>query len=251
MGRPWGRPWSHPGGYGALLEAVLLGHDRRDERLAGRFLRLADRAGLEVAGVLAVAAETALAEAETAALLGDALALGREEDFARGRVHEARRHRHLGLGLAQTDADALDAAALLLVLTAELGDGARDDVLDAEDLAQLRELGRARIGAVALREVLLGQDGVELLALDDAERALFEELVHDLVGHALADVVVTPPVIPDRAVIEVGDRDHGPLGLGRLRRRHIRQTEHADRRRQASQQLHSHLGSSPSGTETR
>ena len=42
----------------------------------------------------------------------------------------------------------------------------------------------------------------------------FDQRVHDLVGHALADVVVAPPVV-DRAEVEVHDR-HGDA-LGALR----------------------------------
>ena len=100
--------------------------------------------------------------------------------------------------------------AVLLVGGRELRDRARDDVLHAEHLAHLRELGRARIGPIALREVLLGEDRVELLALDHAEAAVVDQLVDDLIGHALADVVVAPdaaPPVVDGAVVEVHHGD--------------------------------------------
>src|SRR5438445_5617062 len=242
---PWGGPVEHRrAAERSVLEAVLLGDDLGHERLGRGFLRLADRALLEVARVLAEPAEAALAEAHAPALLRHALALGRHHHLAGGGVDEPRGERHLRLVLPEADVDALQAAALVLLLAAELGDRTRDDVADAEHLAQLGQLGRARIGAVAVGEVLFGQDGVELLALDDAERAVLDQLVHDLVGHALADVVVSPPVVADRAVVEVGDRHHRPLRLGRLRGCHSRQAQHADGRRQARKQLHSHLGSS-------
>ena len=75
-------------------------------------------------------------------------------------------------------------------------------------LASLAALGSARS---LLGEVLLGEHGVELLALDHAEGAVVDQRVHDLVGHALADVVVAPPVVVDGAEVEVHDGHRRPL----------------------------------------
>ena len=107
---------------------------------------------------------------------------------------------------------AADAHALLL--GPELGDRADQQVLHAERLADLGHGGRARIGAIAVREVLLGQDRVEALALDDAEAAVFDQAVDDQIGDALADVPVAFPPVLNRPVIEVED---GHRGTGALR----------------------------------
>jgi len=60
-------------------------------------------------------------------------------------------------------------AADLLVIAAELGDGAEDDGVDAEDAADFG--GAGGIGAVTVVKVLFGDDLVESGALDDVRAA--------------------------------------------------------------------------------
>ena len=89
---------------------------------------------------------------------------------------------------AESAADAADAGVLRVV--AELGDAADDDRVDAEQPADLR--GGVRVGAVAVREVLLGENLVERLALDDRVGAVFDEIGHEQVCDALPHIDSEP-----------------------------------------------------------
>ena len=103
-----------------------------------------------------------------------------------------------------------------LVIAAELGDAADDDGVDAQNARDLG--GGVRVGAVAVGEVLLGQHLVEFLALDDGVGAVVDQLVHQDVGDAFADVLVGPEERGDAAlhggVVEVHDGDALLLRLG-------------------------------------
>ena len=98
-------------------------------------------------------------------------------------------------------------------VVAELGDGARDEVLDAEHLAELH--GRARVDVAGERQVLLLHDRRELLALDDAVLAALHELGHEHVLRAAPGVVPGPRVVRG-LVLELED-GHARLGLARGR----------------------------------
>ena len=77
-----------------------------------------------------------------------------------------------------------------LIVAAELGDAADDDGVDAEDAGDLG--GAVGVGAVAVGEVLFGEDLVELLAFDHGVDAVVHQLVYQDVGDALADVLIGP-----------------------------------------------------------
>src|SRR5262249_16435686 len=84
----------------------------------------------------------------------------------------------------------------------ELGNGADDDGIDAQNFA---DLGcRRRISAIAIGEILLGQDLFDCLALDHAVLAVFYQLLHEEVGDSLAYVLVSSPNRGDR-------RAHSPV----------------------------------------
>ena len=197
------------------------------------------RAHRHLAETGAAPAAAAAAEQQAAARR-DALTLGARQDLARARVDDADGQRDGGLSLRRADlAEAEPAAAPaaaadvdVLLLGAELRDGPDDQELDAEHLAHLgHDLG-VGVSAIAVREVLLGQQGVEPLAFDDAVGAVVDQLVHDEIGDALADVPVTLPPSLDASEVEVQDRDRRPrrLALRDGRRRNPRKDKCGHRR---------------------
>src|SRR4051794_14431289 len=118
---------------------------------------------------------------------------------------------------AGADAEAANRAAVLVDV--ELINAAEDDVFDAENFADLR---RSRwVDSAGLRQPLLLQDEVELVALDDAELAR-EQLV--LRERGVDDVarrrtkLVRVPVRVRRVVVELPDRNFD-LALSEARRR--------------------------------
>src|SRR5579862_7025466 len=218
-----------------LLEPVLLEDELLHEIVAGLLLGVPKGARFEL-GRAHVEARSAVSEGETPALVRLSVTLGRDEDLPRRGVDEAGGQVDLALRLSDPEPEPLQGAPDVLLLRRELGDRARDDVAEPEDLADLRHLRGARIGAVRGGEILLREDGVELLPLDDPEASVVHERVHDLVRHPLADVLLAPPAV-ERPVVEVHDRDLDPLSLaqGRVRHPHDRQG------RKAGEQLPSHL----------
>src|SRR3972149_10883628 len=151
-----------------LFEPVLLGDERGHELDARLLLRLPQAARAPLLGV-GPDPEASAREARTPALAGLAEPLGGDQDLAGRGVDPARGERDLALGLLSTEADALDAHGAAAALGRELGDRAGDDVLHPEHLADLGELRGARVGPIALSEVLLREHRVELLALDHPE----------------------------------------------------------------------------------
>src|SRR6185436_18290283 len=76
----------------------------------------------------------------------------------------------------------------LLIVPSKLRDAADDDRIHPQDAPQLG--GAGGIGTVAVREILLGQDLVQGLALDHRVGVPLHQPVHDHVGDALANVHV-------------------------------------------------------------
>ena len=109
----------------------------------------------------------------------------------------------------------------VLVVAAELGDGADDDGVNAEELADFG--GAGRIGAIAIGEILFGEELVESGAFDDGILAVFDELFDEHGGDAFADVLVGAEDGGDGglhgAVVEAHDGDavFCAGGGGRLR----------------------------------
>src|SRR5580704_12456267 len=97
----------------------------------------------------------------------------------------------------------------VLVVAAKLGDAADDDGVHAEELADFG--GAGGIGAVAVGEILFGEELVESCALNDGVLAVFDELLDEHGGDALADVLVGAEDGGDGgldgAVVEVHDGD--------------------------------------------
>ena len=164
-------------------------------------------------------AEAALAEVEAAALVRLAEALGGDQDLAGGGVDHARGESDLALRLRRAEADALARARRRPRFSVE------NFVIEPAmmyltpstlpTLASLAALGSARslcAKSCSARTVS------SFLRSITRKRAVVHQRVDDLVGHALADVVLAPPVV-DGAVVEVHHRDHGPLRLrlGRAR----------------------------------
>src|ERR1700676_547532 len=182
------------------------------------------------------AAATAVARASTvteeqAAAGGFAVTCDGGEDFAGGGIHEAsgdgdHRFRFFFADARKRAGPAAVAAAHaadLFVIATELGDGAEDDGVHAEDAADFG--GAGGIGAVAVVEVLFGNDLVESGALDDSILSVLNEFLNHEVGDAFADVLVGAEDgghdRADGAVVKVHDgyEPFGARGRGRGRRR--------------------------------
>src|ERR1039458_4391701 len=148
-----------------------------------------------------------------------AVALDAGENFGGGGVDHARRHRAHGGGfgsLHAAESEAVERAGRrpaahggALVVTSELGDAADDDGIDTQNAGDLG--GRVGVGAVAVGEILLGQNLVELLAFDHGVYAIVHQLIHQDVGNALADILIGAEhrgnAALHRGVIEVHHRD--------------------------------------------
>ena len=139
------------------------------------------------------------------------------EDFRGRRAHDAGvdvDHRLRGLAADAAEPDPTHPCpnapdAQLLVVAAELRDAADDDGVDAEDPRQLHRAGR--VGAAALLEVLLLQHAVELAPLDHRIRAVADQVGHQHVGDAFADVLVAAE---DVIHVVLHGRVVGVVGLG-------------------------------------
>ncbi len=153
------------------------------------------------------------------------LAVARDggEDLAGIDVDDAGGNLHDGLVLIDTDvADAAfavpgasaTARADVFVVVAEGGDVPDDDVIHAEQTADLG--GSSRVGTITVGEVLLLQDLVERRTVDEAELTAVQKLGDEQVGDSFADVLVrtedSGDAGLDRSVAEVHDRDLGLLG---------------------------------------
>jgi hypothetical protein len=107
----------------------------------------------------------------------------------------------------------------ILRLVAELRDAPHDDGVHAQQFSEFRR--RGGIGAVAIREILLGQDLIKSLALDDRIGAVLHQVLYEQVRDTLADVDVLTEqrrrASLHRAEIEIEDGDAllAPLGLRR------------------------------------
>src|ERR1039457_5921856 len=148
-----------------------------------------------------------------------AVALRRGQDLGRGGVDHACCNCAHGGGLgsfhaadsvaAQHTRRPAAADGSTLIVTAELGDAADDDGIHAEDAGDLG--GAGGVGAVAVGEVLLRQDLVELFAFDYGVDAVVHQLVHQDVGNAFADILIGSEnrgnVALHGGVVEVHDRD--------------------------------------------
>ena len=153
------------------------------------------------------------------------------DDFAGVDVDHAGGDGDDGFGILGADAaeavfgaEAAAADVGVLVVAAELGDGADDDGVDAEELADFG--GAGGIGAIAIGEILFGEELVESGAFDDGVLAVFDELFDEHGGDALADVLVGAENGGDGgldgAVVEVHDGDavfRGGRGCGGWRGR--------------------------------
>src|SRR5450759_5053142 len=127
-----------------------------------------------------------------------AVALHRGQDLGGRRVDHARGNGTHGGGFGSFHAADSEAAQRVgrrtaadggtLIVTAELGDAADDDGIDTENAGDLG--GAGGVGAVAVGEILLRQDLVELFAFDDGEDAIVHQLVDEDVGNALADILI-------------------------------------------------------------
>ncbi len=179
---------------------------------------VAEIAAAHIQLAVAAAAPIAAAPAEHhAGALGLSLAGGDGEDLAGAGVHHAPANGDDGFGFLHAEvaetvlAEAVAPAgnALVAVVATELGDAADDDGVDAEDLADLG--GGGGVGAVAIGEILLGEDFVQRLALDDRKRAVGDQTVHQQIGDAFADVLVAAKELRNVAlhggVVEVQNGD--------------------------------------------
>ena len=96
---------------------------------------------------------------------------------------------------------------------------ADDDGVDAKELADFG--GAGGIGAVAIGEILFGEEFVECGAFNDGILAVFDELFDEHGGDAFADVLVGAEDGGDGgldgAVVEVHDGDAVLCWRGRLR----------------------------------
>src|ERR1035437_2534425 len=147
----------------------------------------------------AAVASTGAQDASAAARLF-AVALHRGQDLGGRRVDHARGNGTHGGGFGSFHAADSEAAQRVgrrtaadggtLIVTAELGDAADDDGIDTENAGDLG--GAGGVGAVAVGEILLRQDLVELFAFDDGEDAIVHQLVDDYVGNAFADILIGP-----------------------------------------------------------
>src|ERR1039457_3739840 len=178
-----------------------------------------------------------------------AVALHAGQDLGGGRVDHARRNGAHSGGLGGLDAaysEAVERAGRrsaadrgTLIVAAELGDAADDDGIHTQNAGDLG--GARRVGAVAVGEILLLDDLVELFALDDGVNAVVDQFVHNEVGNTLADILIGTEershAGPYGAIIEVHYRDALPL-LGRCRgnqRQAYRKTRNSAHRTPRSQ----------------
>src|SRR5690242_14666378 len=132
-------------------------------------------------------------------------------------VNQARIDHHDGLALLVAEAANAEAAPSaasaadvgVLVVVAELRHAADNDGVNAQQAADLG--GRVRIGAIAVGEVLFGEDLVHRLALDDGVRAVLHQVAHEQIGDALADIDIgaenSGAAALDGGEIEVEDGD--------------------------------------------
>src|SRR5579863_2168210 len=178
---------------------------------------VAEVAAAHVHGTTTAATVSAASADERCATAGGLAGAGdRGDDFAGVDVDHAGRDgddrfRIFGADATETELGAVAAGAEIgvLIVAAELGDGADDDGVNAEELADFG--GGGRIGAVTVGEVLLGEELVERGAFDDGILAVFDELFDEHRGDALADVLVGAEDGGDGrldgAVVEVHDGD--------------------------------------------
>src|SRR5207244_1565861 len=149
------------------------------------------------------------------------------KDFRRIRADHASGNGDYGFGFTLGDSahskssrDSAKCAASnrgLFIVAAELGDAADDNGVDAQHLSDFR--GGSGVGAVAVGEVLFGHHLVEHLALDHGKGAVGDQLIHQQVGDALADVLIGAEHRRDaalhRRVVEVHYRYASLFSLGR------------------------------------
>src|SRR5262249_16337556 len=155
-------------------------------------------AHVERAGARTASAATR-ADQRCATAFGFAVAGNRSQDFRRAGVNQARGDTTYRFGVAflhaaqpkLVQAKAAAAHRRALIVTAKLGDGAEDDRVHSQHAPDLGR--RGRIGAVAVREVLLGQNFVQLFAFDDAVLPVLDQFLHQEIGHAFAHVLVGAP----------------------------------------------------------
>ena len=204
---------------GLLIQAV--GHvgsgliDRRAQDGVGEIGALHIERAARHAAVAAAGAEDAGAVARLFAVALDA-----GQNLRRGGIDHARRDRCRRRWIWTSSTPPMSEAAEragcgaaadvgALIVAAELGDAADDDGVDAEDACDFG--GAGGVGAVAVGEVLLGEDLVELLALDHRIGAVVDQLVDQNVGDALADILVGAEECGDAAlhggVIEIHHGD--------------------------------------------
>src|ERR1039457_4674276 len=147
------------------------------------------------------------------------MALYARQDFGGRGIDHPGRNLHYGAGLASGyAADAVLAQAVrdapagnvgLLIVPSELRDATDDDGIHAEHASDLGCAGR--VGAVAVRKILLADDLVEFLALDYGIGAAGDEPIHQNVGYAFTDVLIGPKQCVyrglHRRVVEIHDGD--------------------------------------------
>ena len=143
----------------------------------------------------AEAVPVAAAAGEGSALaLGFAFAAGDGENFGSVDVDHAGVDAYDGFRLFVAEAagaDAVPAAAtsadvLVLGFVSELSDAADDDGVNAQQFSEL--CSGIWIGAIAIREILLGEDFVHGFAIDDGIGSVLDQIAHQEIGDALADV---------------------------------------------------------------
>jgi len=215
-------------------DAGGVGDEFGGELVDGLLDGFSDDGLLEVAGAeVSVAAAKAVPVASAAEQGGGgagrgACAVGHAENLAGVDVDDSGADADVGVGLGVSDATDAESAPVaatsaevgVLGFIAKLGDTADDDGVDAEQLANFG--GAVGIGAVGVGEVLLGHDFVQRLAFDDGVGAVFDEVVDEQVGDALAHVDVAAEhgrgIGLHRSIVEIENGDAGFVSLGAGRR---------------------------------
>src|SRR5437868_6244655 len=119
------------------------------------------------------------------------------QDFRGAGIHKPGRDTDHGLGVAFLHASQAkfgeptdDPAAYrgVLVVAAELGDGSGDDRVDSQDSPDLGS--RGGISAIAVGEILLGENFIERIPLNHRVLAVLHQFLHEQVGNTFAYVHV-------------------------------------------------------------
>ena len=185
---------------GASLQLGVVGHEPGTHLIDRVLHGFPKNRLLEVAAAEVGAASTeampvaATAEQRRAFPRGFPLTVGNTENLAAIDVHHAGVDGDDGLALflseaadaesAETAAGATDIGVLGFV--AELRDAANNDGVHSEELPDLG--GRGCVGAIAIGEILLGENLVQCFALNDGIGAVLDEIGDQQVGDPLADV---------------------------------------------------------------